>query len=259
MKKFFALPLAVVFAAACSESTSPASSDLSPDYARPTGGGDITVAGNLQSSTFTFGAGDYTSISSGQPVNIAYEESSGAPTASIQTEDMPSHASDYVLGRLNNQRVVISVAAGATKYWLDLDLFLIGSWDGRGQQAQHGNFGQDSWQVAAMCGTSLVDIFTTSFSNQKTVQQNYPRSIYDGGGSTWLSGADGTNFTGFSANVPLFDAVVDSRYDLTFSGLNPCPAGQTFSAIVLSIPNFDLQTRFDESWAVDNLTLKTDS
>lgn len=258
MKKIFFLPLAAFIVAACSEPTaSSANLDLKPSYAKPGSGSGVTVAGDLQNTLFTFGSAAYSATNTTGTTTLTVEDPSGIATASAQTEDAPDWVGEYVLGRLNNQQVSISIASGAVEYSISFDFFAIGSWDGRGQQAQHGNFGQDSWQIAAVCGGTLVDIITTSFSNQKTVQQNYPRSIYAGGGTTWLTGSSGTNETGFDANVPQFDAVKDSWYELSYSGTNPC-GNLAFTAIRISIPNFDLQSRFDESWAIDNLLLKTD-
>lgn len=263
MKKF-ALPLALLFAAACSESTtSPAASDsgLTPSYTKPgSGGGGVAVAGTLQNATFTFGAGNYTATSSGiATTTISVGDDIGTVSASgAFTSEMPKQPGDYVLGQLSNQQVTVSVDARAKNYAIDFDFYAIGSWDGQGQQAQHGNFGQDSWQVAAVCGGNLVDIFTTDFSNQKTVQQSFPLSIFAGGGRQYTSGSTDVNYTGFPTNIPQFTAVADARYHLSFIGLNPC-GSLTFTGIKLLIPGFDLQSRYDESWAVDNLTLKTDS
>lgn len=258
MKKFFAAAAVALTVSACSESTAPsATSDLGILADKPSSP-PITVVGSLQNDFFTFTAGDVGASGTGN-TTLTVADDAGISAASVPTEATPSHPSNYVLGRLNNQQVNISIAAGATNFAVAFDFYAIGSWDGRGQQAQHGNFGQDSWQVAAVCGSSLVNIFITSFSNQKTVQQNYPRQITDGGGTTWLSGSSGSNVTGFTANVPLFDAVVDSWYELSFSGLNPCSPSSSFTGIRLLIPDFDLQSRTDEAWAIDNLSVKTDS
>ena len=248
---------AALVLAACAEPTSPtAVSDLTPSYARKPSGPTQSVVGNLQNNTFRFAAGDY-AMEGSTSTSLEVQDQNSAGVSSVMTEAMPSAPTNYVLGRLSNQQVVIGINPGAVEYQLTLDFYAIGSWDGRGQQAQHGAFGQDSWQVSALCGTEVVDVFTTSFSNQKSVQQHYPSSI-SGKPSQWLTKSSGTNVTGFSAIVPLFQSVVDSHYQLTFTGANPC-GSLPFTAIRLSIPGFDLQGRSDEAWAVDNLTIKTDS
>jgi hypothetical protein len=258
MKKFLAAAAVALTVSACSESTAPsASPDLGLRADKPAPP-PIAVAGTLQNDFFTFAAGDVGASGTGN-TTLTVADNAGITAASVPTEATPSNPSNYVLGRLNNQQVNISIAAGATNFAVAFDFYAIGSWDGRGQQAQHGTFGQDSWQIAAVCGSSLVNVFITTFSNQKTVQQNYPRQITDGGGTTWLSGSSGTNVTGFTANVPLFDAVVDSWYELSFSGLNPCSPSSSFTGLRILIPDFDLQSRQDEAWAIDNLSVKTDS
>lgn len=257
MNRSHTLCAAALILAACADPTSPSvASDLTPSYARKSGGSGSTVTGNLQNNTFTF-AVDGLGRSGSSITALEVQDASAQSVASLMTEEMPDHPGNYVLGRLSNQQVVIGINEGAVEYELTLDFYAIGSWDGRGQQAQHGAFGQDSWQVSAQCGGAAVDIFTTSFSNQKSVQQHYPSSI-SGKPSQWLTKSVGTNVTGFDAIVPLFQSVVDSHYRLTFTGANPC-GSQPFTAIRLSIPGFDLQGRGDEAWAVDNIGIKTDN
>lgn len=257
MNRSHILCAAALLLAACAEPTSPSvASDLTPSYARKPGGSGLTVNGNLQNNTFRFNAEGYGSEGS-TSTSLDVQDANAQSVASVMTEEMPSFPDDYVLGRLNNQQVVIGINPGATKYALALDFYAIGSWDGRGQQAQHGAFGQDSWQVSAQCGDQVVDIFTTSFSNQKSVQQHYPSPI-SGKPSQWLTKSAGTNVTGFFAIVPLFQSVIDSHYKLAFTGANPC-GSLPFTAIRLSIPGFDLQGRSDEAWAVDNVSIKTDN
>jgi hypothetical protein len=254
---------AVTVLAACSDTSGPVSnSDLRVAYGKVKTPPPIPVSGNLQNVTYSFGAGgaEGAAVTTGS-TTLTVEDQTGVTAASIPTDHPPAFtAGNYVLGRLNNEAVNLSVSTGATKFSVAFDLWLIGSWDGRGQQAQHGAFGEDSWEVGAVCGSSIVPIFVTSFSNQKTVQQAYPGQVTDGGGAKYASGSVGHNETGYTdANVPLFNAYVDVHYQLSFSGLNPCPGGTAWTAIKMLIPDFDLQTRTDESWAIDNLTLKTDS
>lgn len=257
MKRIFAASFAVFLTAACTEPTAPgATADLDPRYARKPAGQALTVQGNLQNNMFSFSADDYAmSGSSNTPLTVL--DANQLAAASILTEYLPASPTDYVLGRLNNEQVVIGILPNAKSYQISFDLYVIGSWDGNGQQAQHGNFGQDNWQVLAKCGNTLVDIFTTNFSNQKSVQQKYPNSI-TGRSTQWLTGSTSSNVTGFVVPVPTFSSVTDSWYELTFKGLNPCGA-EAFTAVHLTIPGFSLQSRTDESWAIDDLSVKTDS
>lgn len=252
-----AASFAVFLLAACTEPTAPgATADLDPRYARKPGGQTLTVLGNLQNNSFAFAADGYAMTGSSATTLTVFDENQQA-AASVLTEYLPARPNEYVLGRLNNEQVAIGILPNAKSYAISFDLYVIGSWDGNGQQAQHGNFGEDNWQVLAKCGNSLVDIFTTNFSNQKSVQQKYPNSI-TGRSTQWLSGSTGSNVTGFDVPVPLFSSVTDSWYELTFKGLNPCGT-EAFTAIHLTIPGFSLQSRTDESWAIDKLSVKTDS
>ena len=257
MKRTITASFAVFLLAACTEPTAPgATADLDPRYARKPAGQSLSVQGNLQNNVFAFAADGYAMTGSSATTLMVLDENQQS-AASVLTENLPASPDDYVLGRLNNEQVVIGILPNAKSYEISFDFYAIGSWDGRGQQAQHGSFGQDNWQVSAKCGTSLVNIFTTTFSNQKSVQQHYPNAI-TGKSAQWLSSSSGSNVTGFDVPVPLFSSVVDSWYELTFKGLNPC-GGEAFTAIYLTIPGFSLQTRADESWAIDDLLVKTDS
>ncbi len=249
---------AALVVAACAEPTAPSAvQDLSPRHARPIkGGGALTVNGNLQNSTFAFSATEYGRTGTSN-TSLGVLDQNAQAVASLPTEAMPARNGDYVLGRLNNQQVVIGVAAGATKFEINLDFYAIGSWDGAGLQAQQGSFGQDSWAVAAECGADLVTVFATSFSNQKSVQQHYPSDL-SGKRNQWLKNAAGYDVTGFDAIVPLFSSVKDSHYKLSFIGANPC-GGAEFKSLRLFTPGFEQQSRDDESWAVDNISIKTDS
>jgi hypothetical protein len=256
MNRSFLLCAAACSLAACADVTAPtATADLSPSYAKPSTS-VFTVLGNLQNNTFAFTADGLGMTGSGS-TTLEIQDEEAQSIAALPTEEMPAHPGNHVLGKLSNQQVVIGIKPGATKYEIALDFYAIGSWDGRGQQAQSGAFGQDSWSISAECGTQLVDIFTTSFSNQKSVQQHYPSTLA-GKPTQWLKESEGSNVTGFDAIIPLFSSVKDSWYYLTFKGANPCGNAE-FKSIRLFIPGFDLQGRGDESWAVDNLVIKTDN
>ncbi len=257
MKRIFTASVWALVLAACSDPTSPAATlDASPVFAKRAPVDPLQVSGNLQNNSFSFASDGFARTGSSNTLLDVVDQAEQSVVAT-HLEELPAKPGNYVLGRLNNEQVVIEILPGATKFEIDFDFYAIGSWDGSGQQAQHGTFGQDSWSVSAKCGDVLVDIFTTTFSNQKSVQQNYPNAV-SGRSTQWLSGSAGSNVTGFNPPVPVFSSVKDSWYKLSFKGANPCGAA-TFSALYLAIPGFDLQSRSDESWALDNLNIKTDN
>jgi len=256
MKRSISAPVWALLLAACADVTGPtAVADLTPSYGRVRTA-PLTVQGNLQNNTITFGAGGY-SVSGTGTTSLTVEDQVSQSVTGMLTEEMPSHPGRWVLGRLDAEQVTVGMQPGTTRFEVSMDFYAIGSWDGRGQQAQHGAFGQDSWSISAVCGTTLVDIFTTSFSNQKAVQQHYPSAI-TGKAAGWLSGSSGSNYTGFDAVIPLFSSVKDSWYEITVRGQNPC-GNLAFNGIRLLVPGFDLQGRGDESWAIGDLVVKTDS
>ena len=267
MKRIFAAASAALFLAACSESTAPgAAPDIAVSYGKrtpPTSG----VAGTLTNAMFTFDA-QTTSAAGGSTGGTSVDTNvfSGAGAASsISPVPIYNSPSNYFVGRFSNTNtaVVLTVPQGGAKYLLDFDLYVIGSWDGIGKQAQSGAFGANVFQVGAVCSTdpagTVRDIFTTTFSNQMTVQQNYPLSYSSGGGSKALTGSvnSDVNFKGDpTVNVPLFRSVSDATYHLNFTGANPCGSGEV-KFVFRSYT--DQQSAPDETWGVDNITIKTDN
>jgi hypothetical protein len=178
---------------------------------------------------------------------------------SVSTSDLSiavAPSGETFAGLFNNQAVGLTVSNPQSTISVDFDLYLIGSWDGSGKQAQHGNFGTDLWQVGYRCGNgSVVDVFTTSFSNQKTVTQHYPESSKSNKTHPAWTGATSVNALQYSAattNVPLFNSYGDSEYHLSFSWRNTC--GTDAVSLVFGVPN-GLQPLSDESWGIDNLVV----
>ena len=264
MKKFFALPLAVLFVAACSDSsTAPATNaDLSPSYAKPVkppaggGGGGIT---NVQvSDTYNFEGIDAASGNStvGTALQPGIQGDADAPAVIAAP-----NGSTHFIGRFDNTRtiVVVNLAAGYPKYDLNFDFYVIGSWDGRGKQAQSGVFEANVFDISYQCGVNApLSIFKTSFSNQKTVQQDFPLAYLTGGNKA-ATGSFDTDALGYKdrpdlSNTPQFRSFGDVSYHMSFAGTNPCGMGAVQFQIGTSNPT--QQSTRDESWGVDNIVIK---
>jgi hypothetical protein len=273
MKKIFALPLAVVFVAACSDSsTAPsATADLAPSFAKPAPGpGGTPVSGNLTNLTFDFnGSVVAAGLGSGAFVTENQADPGATSTASsIGAADYLPGTSNGFLGRFadNASQAVLNVGNGGSRYSVSFDLYIIGTWDGKGKQAQHGAFQANVWSIGTRCGApsaNFTNVFSTTFSNQLTVQQDYPAPAGSGGGAKATTGAYKVDELGYAGrldltNIAPFKAIADSWYKLTFTGDNPCGVGQPMS-IVFRASNPLAQPTWDESWAIDNVVIKTDS
>lgn len=259
MKKFFAVPLAVVFIAACSDSnTAPsAATDKAPSYAKPTPPPtDACATGCSTIGSWTF---EGTDIAGGATLSTEVQPGTAGTADAPTIVDAPSGES--FVGRFANTRtmVVINVPAGSTKYSLAFDFYTIGSWDGRGKQAQHGVFEANVFDISYQCGTSdAVSLFKTSFSNQLTVQQDYPLAYLQGGNKAG-TGSIAIDALGYAShpelsNTPLFRSFGDVTYRLSFSGTNPCGTGAIQFEISTSNPT--QQSVYDESWGVDNILVR---
>ena len=257
MKKFFAFPLAVVFVAACSESsTAPASADLEPSYARPVdpivvcSGCPVVGDFNFENSTTISAAGTSTIGTELQPGISGTADGANVVTAPLGDQQF--------LGRFPNTRTQIVITTpGSTNYYLNFDLYIIGSWDGRGKQAQQGAFLANVVEVGYRCsaGGAVNTLLKTTFSNQYTVQQDYPNAYLSGGFKAG-SGSVTIDALGYAdrpdlSNTPQFRSFGDATYDLTFSGSNPCGGGPITFLIGTSNPT--QQTMWDESWGIDNV------
>jgi hypothetical protein len=258
MKKFLAVPLAVLFVAACSDSTSPASSDLNPSYAKPTEPSAVCTGCPVVGS-FNFEGGIGTSAGTS---TVSTELQPGISGSADVPGVVTAPGGQNFLGRFENTRtmVVINSAAGAN-YNLTLDLYVIGSWDGRGKQAQQGVFQANVVDIGVRCsaGGTISSIFKTTFSNQYTVQQDYPNSYLTGGYKAG-TGAEGIDVLGYAghpelSNTPQFRSFGDAIYTLNFSGTNPCGASVA-PTFTVSTSNPTQQSVYDESWGVDNITIR---
>jgi len=272
MKRFIVASAAALSLAACSEATAPAStSDLALSYGRKTQPPQPAASGSLTNALFTFDTQSLSATSGGGGgVNGAVVNSDtfegvavASPADPVPTYNQPSN---YFVGRFSNTKTVVTldVPHGGTMYALEFDFYAIGSWDGIGKQAQQGAFEGNVFQIGARCETDpagmVRDIFTSTFSNQMTVQQNYPLPLGSGGGAKALTGsADSNNlFNGDpTVNVPLFRSVSDATYHMIYTGPNPCGSGAVTFVFRTVAP--DQQSAPDETWGVDNISIKTDN
>ena len=266
MKNLVRLSFAALILAACADTTAP-NADLSVRDARPVNEPGITVAGNLVNDTYNFEDGSFATASSGTFFTVEDLDTGGFSASSPLVTSAFNGSTDFI-GRIDNNAIflVVPAAKAGTEYSIAFDLYIIGSWDGQGQQAQQGSFGQDIWRLAIRCGTANSTaaqvLLETDFSNQLTVQQSYPKAATQKGGSKAGTGSFGIDLLGFvddpAVHTPLFRSFGDTEYHMEFSGINPCPAGQNmiFSFIV---PYAGLQSNYDESWGLDNVVLKTDA
>lgn len=264
MKKYFAVPLAAVLAVACSEPSAPtASSDLAPSYAKP-----VAPASEATGTAYTdFYDFNTISVAAAAHSNIGTDVSSGIGASAATIQSVPSNPSDGFIGRFENldTRALLAVTTAGSKYTVNFDLYVIGSWDGNGKQAQSGDFGANLFQIGYRCGSSaVVPIFTTTFSNQYTVQQDFPLAA-GLGGSKAGTGASAVDALGYAthpelSNTPEFRSFGDATYNLTYTVGNVCGGVAPTFVFSTSIPGEPgLQSLYDESWGIDNLTLKVDN
>jgi hypothetical protein len=222
MKTKYFLPVVAILFAACSDATAPL--DLHVAAARqttppPTSGGE----------TFDNGIA---SLGAWSPLQLATSPGSTklAPTS--------------FLGRFADEVVSLNVPAGASSVTISFDLYIIGTWDGAGQQG----FGSDRWQIeVSRDGAAPENIFHTSFSNQATKPQNFPRDINGGTGPN-DKGASAVATLGYPKGAGKYD-VGDATYHLTYTVSNPGAGALTF-LFHRTTPSQDLN---DESWGLDNV------
>jgi hypothetical protein len=260
MNKFFSLSAAALLLAACSESTAPTSGLQTSDFRQPPG--LLDVSGTLTNDTFTFDDGTFSS-SAGTAFTLE-DLDGGFGAAAPSFAAVYNDASNKFIGRLDNHRLGLIVPNGGSKFALSFDLYIIGSWDGDGQQSGK-QWGADVLDAGIACspaGPSVATLMHTTFSNQKTVQQSFPGTYNNGrGGGPAFRGAYAVDALGFvndpTSHTPQDMSAGDSWYKLSFSGLNPCGGGNPLY-LVVTVPNANLQSNYDESWGIDNLTIKTD-
>jgi hypothetical protein len=225
--KYF-LPVAAVFLAACSDVTAP-SNDLAVSYGRRT---TPPPAPSGPVDSFENGI-----ASVGSPYNLS------SLAVSPGSSKMPATT---FLGRLLNEELAISVPAGKTSITLSFDLYIIGTWDGAGYQG----FGGDWWQIeVSKNGGARENVFHTSFSNQSTKPQHFPKQV-TAGTSPADKGAFGTNLLGYPKAAGKFDAG-DAIYKLTYTISNPSGEAVVFYLHSTTL----LQDLNDESWGVDNVSI----
>jgi hypothetical protein len=270
MKKFFAVPLAVVFVAACSDSTSPTSTaDLSPSYAKPAPPPTVTEAsGNLALASYTFDVGAV-DAASGTGIGSDTDDATIASNAA-DVNYAPADLDNGFIGRYNNThtRTLLVFQEAGSKYTVNFDLYIIGSWDGKGKQAQSGAFQANVFQIAYRCGIdpTLFPVFSTTFSNQLTVQQDYPLAYGLGGNKAGTGAVAGSiDALGYKdhpelSNTPLFRSFGDATYKMSYTLSGICGGTNgTAPTFVLSSTAPGQQSNYDESWGVDNIVLKSDN
>lgn len=265
MMRLLSLCAAATLVVACSESTDRFTApplDLAPSYAKPADAG-TAAAGNLTNDNFNFNDESFTSVAG---TSFTVEDLAGGFGAAAPTfAGVFNAAANRFIGRLGNHKVGLVVTNGGSRFTVNMDLYIIGSWDGDGQQSGK-QYGADVWEAAVACaatGPSVATLLRTSFSNQKTVQQSYPDSYDRGrGGGPAFTGAYAVDALGFindpTSHTPQDMSAGDSWYKLSFSGANPCGNGSPLF-LAFTVPNETLQSNYDESWGIDNVLVMTDS
>ena len=225
MNKVFLLPVAAMFVVACAEPTAPSVFAISA--AKQTTPAPVNLGETFESlSSSSLSAWNTSSIDL-------------TPGSSQMT---PTH----YLGRLLNQPVTLTAGQGMATVTISFDLYIIGTWDGAGLQG----FGGDFWQIAvSRNGGPLENVFHTSFSNQATKPQNFPKQI-DGGTSPNGRGAYLINALGYPKASGKFD-VGDAIYRLSYTVSNPTRGAMVFYFQTTT----PLQSLSDESWGLDNVSV----
>ena len=228
MKAKYFIPVAAVFFAACSEPTSPVDFDVAAGKQTPPppSPAPVIYSQNFESGIASLGAWNVSTLAT----------SPGSTKL----------ASTTYLGRLLNEEVSLSVPAGMTSVTISFDLYVIGTWDGAGYQG----FGGDWWQIeVSKNGEARQNVFHTSFSNQSTKPQHFPKQVTDGT-SPADKGALMVNALGYPKAAGKFDAG-DAIYRLTYTVSNP-GAGPLVFYFHSTTPMQDLN---DESWGIDNVSV----
>jgi hypothetical protein len=225
MKSKYLLPVAAVFIAACSEPMSPVDFEVSAGRQKqppPAPSGPVET---FENGIASLGSWSFTTL-----------------TQSPGTQKM---APTTFLGRLLNEEVALTIPAGMSTVTVSFDLYIIGTWDGAGQQG----YGGDWWQVeVSRNGGARENVFHTSFSNQATKPQHFPKQVTDGT-SPADKGAAYTNLLGYPKASGKFD-VGDAIYKLSYTISNP-GAGPL---VLYFHTTTDLQDINDESWGLDNVS-----
>ena len=226
MNAKYLLPVAAVFIVACSEPTSPI---------------DLDVSAGKQTAPPPAPTGPVETFDNG----IASLGSWSLNTLATSPGSSKMAPTSF-LGRLLNEEVSLSVPAGKTSVTISFDLYIIGTWDGAGQQG----FGGDRWQIeVSRNGGARENVFHTSFSNQATKPQNFPKQV-DGGTNPNGRGAYLLNALGYPRASGKFD-VGDAIYRLSYTVANPGAGPLVFYFHSTTL----LQDLSDESWGLDNVSI----
>lgn len=225
MRKAFTLPVAALLVVACSDPISPDNQALSAESVR--GLAAVSLVEGFESGVSTLGV-----WSSGK-----LETSPGSTSGAATT----------FLGRFTDEVVTLTIPAGSKSISFAFDLYIIGTWDGSGLQG----FGGDLWQVAmTRSGGQMENLFHTSFSNQNTKPQNYPKQVTQKGTRPNGTGAIALNSLGYPQASGNFD-VGDATYRMSFTVSNP----RQGEVVLYFRTTTALQGLSDESWGLDNVTV----
>ncbi len=223
MRKAFTLPVAALFVVACTDSTAP------ENYAR--------------SAESIRGPAAALSLSEGFENGVS-TAGTWSPEVYSTSPGTKAKAATTFLGRFADQVVTLRVPAGSTNLTITFDVYVIGSWDGAGLQG----FGGDQWQVEVERAGVKQNLFHTSFSNQATKPQHYPKQVTDKGTRPNGTKALALNSLGYPKASAKFD-VGDAIYRMTFTVSNPT-GGEVVFHFHTTTP---LQGEPDESWGLDNV------
>lgn len=240
MKKFVALPLAVLFALACTETTTPGSADLDVALGKKTPVPNPTAPSVCP-------AGFSCATFEGIDVSAATEMGIQAAPVAI------APASQGFAGRWTTQTVSITPqnTAGIV---MTLNLYVIGAWLGEPKKVP-----AHIWQMAYQCGSGAeVLLVNSSLSNKLGNYQSFPGTYGDKaahfGGQYSATAKDNLGYRG-SGQTNYTTAVGDVA-DATY-------------AIQRSIPSCGAQTRTikfrgvnissnvnEASWGLDNISVQ---
>ncbi len=165
------------------------------------------------------------------------------------TPGTATHDDDGFLGQLGNETASLSLSGlpAHTELVLNLDLFVILTWDGNNSSCGEG---PDIFDLDVNGGATLLHTtFNNGVANPCGTQvQAYP-DAYPGGANPTRTGADENDTLGYDySGTPQ-----DSVYNLSFT------FAHTSSEVQLDFSAAGLQSVSDESWGLDDIEVKTGS
>ena len=181
---------------------------------------------------------------------VVYEnsfDSSPGPEWSRRSRSTTPLGGRRFLGQFGNSAVELTLQGlpSHDEVSLSFDLFVIRSWDGNAQTFQGSVIGPDIWTVEAGEATLL----STTFSNT-LAGQSYPAN-YPAPDSPPCTGASERNTLGYTFNHPDIGLQPeDAVYRLSFS------FEHASESIVFRFLASGLQEITDESWGIDNVTVR---